>query len=78
MVTQQTTGYALQDDSPVEIRLRRKYMRHVHGTYRSTHNMQGAKKRKKIGYDRHVALYGPPTLKFLEVGVTGKKVFRLA
>ena len=55
---------------PVEIKLRRKYIRHVHGTYRSTHNMQGTKKRKKIGYDRHVALYGLP--KFINVLVLTK------
>ncbi len=58
--------------------LKEKYTHAFHGRFRSTHNddtRHRKHKRKKIGYDKHVKLYGVPRVKVLVIGVTGKRVF---
>jgi hypothetical protein len=66
--------------TPIEIPLGRKYRSAHHGRHTSKHNddTRYRNKRRKIGQQAHELRYGPPTLKYLEMGVTGKKRMRLA
>ncbi len=61
---------------PVEIKLRKKYLNVAHGRHKFSGDHQGVHKRGKIGYAKHVALYGEPPVKVMVVGPTGKKRMR--
>ncbi len=58
--------------------MKEKYTHASNGRFRSHHDddtRHRKHKRKKIGYDKHVKLYGKPRVKVLVIGVTGKQVF---
>ncbi len=57
---------------PVEIPLKRKYLRVVNGHHKAVGDHQGTHHRGKIGYAKHVARYGEPPIKVRVVGPTGK------
>lgn len=57
---------------PVEIKLRAKYLKTDRGRYRSSHNDSGHHKRNKIGYEKHVKLYGVPPHRVMVMEPSGR------
>lgn len=67
---------ANSDTAPVEIKLREKYLHYSLKSQRSKHNGQSSKGRKKIGWAKHEARFGPASghrdSRVMLMGASGK------
>ena len=61
----------------IQIPLKKKYRSATKGRYKGGENFAPAKKRNKIGYDKHVALFGaPPKVHLVVDGRRGTGVIK--